>query len=981
MAKNNLEKIIDYINTIFKEDMDAKSTLECFSLLTTFLEGKTKLTIQDCLFLVNNNKLLYKVLQSIYQQNERLVKSGNVDVISKDQSFIQMMRIYCDINNIGFDDLDEDYSFDEFETVDSTRLYNKQIRQFSILSREEEQLLGQRIMNGDKEALNRLVECNLRYVIKIANRYTNKGLSLDDLIQAGSEGLIKAAGLYDATKGFRFLTYATAWIEQAITRTIANTARTIRYPVHQVARLRKYYATQDQMRRETGKDPSFDEVVAMMGLNKGQAKELAFMAQEVISLSSTVNTDDDESELGDFISIDEYTPEDIVIEQDEKKRLENLINKSGLTFNEKRVLILKHGLFGFEPFTYRKLSDVIHISYQRLCVIEKQAIRKLKYAAAGKIVRVRDDSMPGYVGYPKDLVDKIISFLPTHEQEIVKKRFCKDGSSRIVDRLSKSELIHFYQIAKDVTFICQKVVDARKNHAENLDEEKEDRLIEYLCRKGAKSFYSYFDYPEELINQALVSLPEDQQEFVRMIYDNELDKKRVKRLNRDEHKLLYDGIIPQIRKIAKKIDAGKPIQMKEKSLYGRYTCDSKVVDMAISVLPEERQKYLKKVYGNGFDKPKSIKITKKESSDLYGIIFTQLDRRVKKIINGDEIVMARKSKSFYEHFTYEPELIDKAISMLPEDKQDFLKRVYGNGFDNPLTVSLTKEEQSLLYDRIKKQMVLRLKRLSSGAPVYKRKKNYKSFYERFPYPPDLIDEGVSLLPEKRQGLLKRLFANGFDKPMVGELTEEEYIELYVYIRQQLLRRINQVIASKAGCNTKGPRNFYERFPYSRELVEEAILALPQDKQEFLVRVFTDGLDKPYTVKLNQAEKNQLYSIIPSMITGYITKKANINNAEDPVEFLGDETDLADDIMGLIETKRFGELLNNFTYKEAIIISLNLGLVDNEKYPIEKISSFFGVSEQYIIDITRKALLLYKEELKEKQDEILAQKGFSRKRKV
>jgi RNA polymerase primary sigma factor len=264
-------------------------------------------------------------------------------------------------------------------------MYLKDIGRVPLLTPEEERVIAKKVAEGDQEARNALITANLRLVVSIAKRYTGRGMSFLDLIQEGNLGLIKAVEKFDHEKGFKFSTYATWWIRQAITRSIADQARTIRIPVHMVETINKLSKIQRNLLQELGREPTIAEIAEAMQIPESKVIEIQQVAQEPVSLETPIGEEDD-SHLGEFI---EDTSAVSPIEVAEMNMLKDELNKvlETLSPREAMVLILRFGLRDKNPRTLEEVGKVFNVTRERIRQIEAKALRRLKNPTRSKKLR------------------------------------------------------------------------------------------------------------------------------------------------------------------------------------------------------------------------------------------------------------------------------------------------------------------------------------------------------------------------------------------------------------------------------------------------------------------------------------------------------------------------------------------------------------------------------------------------------------------
>ncbi len=283
-----------------------------------------------------------------------------------------------DVNNL------ENLENTDVKVNDSVKLYLKEIGRVQLLKPKEETELAKRIVEGDQRAKQQLIEANLRLVVSIAKHYIGRGMQFLDLIEEGNLGLMKAVEKFDYTKGFKFSTYATWWIRQAITRAIADQARTIRIPVHMVETINKITRVQRQLVQELGREPTAEEISEKMegALTPDRIREITSLALEPVSLESPIGEEDD-SHLGDFVEDkDSVSPTEYTTKSMIRDALYNVMND--LTDREERVLRLRYGLDDNRPRTLEEVGKEFGVTRERIRQIEAKAIRKLRHPTRTK---------------------------------------------------------------------------------------------------------------------------------------------------------------------------------------------------------------------------------------------------------------------------------------------------------------------------------------------------------------------------------------------------------------------------------------------------------------------------------------------------------------------------------------------------------------------------------------------------------------------
>ena len=390
MGRKKKEEILEEMKEKIKEDNKAKKATKKEAKVETKTEEQIKDEVKDIVEKAKDGKMTYAELAT---------KLDNINPEQIDKVFDKFEEIGVDILADEFEEEEPDLedlkevedikvddnsfaSLDGINVDDPVRMYLREIGKIPLLTYEEELDLAQKVLEGDEEAKKKLSESNLRLVVSISKKYVGRGMLFLDLIQEGNMGLIKAVEKFDYKKGYKFSTYATWWIRQAITRAIADQARTIRIPVHMVETINKLIRTSRLLLQRLGREPSPEEIAEELEMPVEKVMEIQKIAQDPVSLETPIGEEDD-SHLGDFIQDDDSpAPQDAAAYTMLKEQLEEVMGT--LTPREAKVLKLRFGLEDGKARTLEEVGKEFDVTRERIRQIEAKALRKLRHPSRSK---------------------------------------------------------------------------------------------------------------------------------------------------------------------------------------------------------------------------------------------------------------------------------------------------------------------------------------------------------------------------------------------------------------------------------------------------------------------------------------------------------------------------------------------------------------------------------------------------------------------
>ena len=579
--KYSISILTEYVKNHFLNNSSLLNIKKNYEELKQFIDEQGIEFDEDLFEILLNMDCIQESIETTFLKYKDDILNGNIDSRIHNTLWIQLIEFYCDKNNIEIQ-----FKEDDFQSIlsnDSIKLYFQEINKIPLLKRKEEIELAERIKEGDLDAREKLIEANLRLVVFIAKKYINRGLSLQDLIGEGNCGLIKAAERFDVTKGYKFSTYATYWIRQAITRSLYNDTQIIRIPFYQRKKLYELNKIIENMTLQLGRRPTLEEISEETSLSKEQIDSILNTVIQPISLNQKVaGKDKEDTELGDFISQDDNIEEDY-IKKDLNNNIRKIFHECRLSEMEQFILIKRYGLDGEEAQTLEDIAKVYGVSRERIRQIQRKAERKIRVSQKGKELK---------------------SYL--EESEVSLKERNRPSLKRIPDNREKNSLE-----SDSLDDLKVRILDSIPPKVNSFLSDNYFTTIEKMIIAMELGFYGQKKWDSKKIMSILKMSNSYLKKCKKQILLNL--ETAVECPEKELLKMKYNEI-------------GEIVYMKEQSpLYKTVGCSMEELLERIERLSLEDRELLEKKTSNQFDKPVAkVKLSQKENQRYYNVVINRL---------------------------------------------------------------------------------------------------------------------------------------------------------------------------------------------------------------------------------------------------------------------------------------------------------------------------------------------------------------------
>ena len=870
IVNNYLKQNFVNLNTI-------ESILDSYERFFAWLDKEQiVLSSKNIVWLLDNNSQLFGTLK-------KLSEASIYRKLCEDKRYTVFFDEFFDVDEI-------------FDNINGYQTYLQEIAQISRLSREEEIKLGERIQAGDKKAIDELIERNMRLVISRAKRYIGRGLDIEDLIQEGSIGLIKAANKFDITKGCRFSTYAVRWIDQSISVGIRDKSRNVRISARQHELVYRIITRQEQMAKDLGEMPSFETVCQSMGLSKRQMQDIypCILGEE--SLSTVLDGTDDFT-LEDFIPSQEESPDDVVIDNDVKNQVRKLIDISGLTTEVKKVILLKFGLDDDgQEHTLDSIANQVGYTKEYIRQLYNKGIAILQSMNEQKQYIIPDgiekmspcshsirNIYDYFEGYSRKSVDEAIMQLNSSDRDIIARRFYSIKETYNKTRLTEIEYRRFFNII---------IPSLRK--ALKMNQEKKESVP--VIRSLRELFPgTSFNCILGAINQLSLS----EQKILKILYGDDYHSINNQTLSVSQTRIFYAIIMPKLRKMLSRGNkASSPKQTDVYSYFPEYS--KEIIDKALSYLNDfEKESIIGYLSGT---KPK------KSESIFY------LLRKFRILL--DEI----QFKKYYEKniYTAYKEFSKKEIDSIldeftAEEKEVLLKYSSEEYLRNFIAYHKGNYEYKVLIAKFKTKL-LEQRKISETHSIYEYFADYDSAR---------IDYALQFLSQEDLQLIQQDFSQ-----LQWEAKKElriRIIPLFSYMLKSLL-------------------TIYEYFSdWEPELIQKVVSELSKDDQNLVYLKFGKDLVSPslLDVKTN--------SIFIHSLTRRIRKNLKALKEKEYDQITDDDYSMA---IELLENNEFLTNFSNMSKQELIVVLFRFGYIKQKVFSINAIAKLLRISPEEVNQIQK-----------------------------